>query len=68
MIITKCNICGKVKREREDNWLGGWFHGLPDLEHFDLCEKCGKGLEKLIVKYFNFYKKYGRKRISKTIR
>lgn len=68
MLITKCDICGKIKRREESNWLGGWLHGLSNMGHFDLCGKCGDGLEKLLEKYFTSRKKYGRKRVSKTIR
>lgn len=68
MIIAKCDICGKIKKERDDNWLGGWLHGLSNIGHFNFCEKCGSGLEKLIEKYLNSHKKHGRKRVFKTIR
>lgn len=69
MKITKCDKCGKIKKKekhsKEDKWVSGWIDaGNLSFHSFDLCEKCGKPL----MKYFKKYFKYGRKRISKTIR
>ena len=54
MKITKCNLCKKINKER-NNFENKWIHvsswGGGGSFDFDLCERCSKGFIKFIQKY-----------------
>ena len=62
MEITKCDICGKTKKEKhsslskESKWINGRINGKGEWLSFDLCGKCSEKMLKYIKKYLKIKK------------
>ena len=62
MKITKCNVCGKIKKEKhsslseESKWINCQINGRGEWLSFDLCDKCSEKMLKYIKKYLKIKK------------
>ncbi len=60
MDIIKCDICKKIKKDKEevrleDKWIKGHVFGKKSI-YFDLCEKCSIKLLAYLKKYLKIRK------------
>ncbi|MAF20456.1 MAG: hypothetical protein CMI55_02115 [Parcubacteria group bacterium] len=60
MDITKCDVCKKIKKEKnrlnlESKWIKGHIFGERSI-YFDLCEKCSAKLLAYLKKYLKIKK------------
>jgi len=71
MDITKCDLCKKIKKEKESliseesTWISGQIQGKGEFFTFDLCGKCSENLMKYIKRYLKF-KKHTKKKLKRS--